>query len=298
MGKLLVVGSANFDLVYRVGKLPVPGQTLLAESFETHAGGKGANQAVAAGKLGCDVHFCGCVGKDGHGDVLIESLRNAGVNVDHVRRAGSATGNAAIFVGEDGANMILVAPNANSEVSAEQVREAVRDLNPKVVLAQLEIPPSAVEAAASVSERFVLNPAPARAMPDSLLSNCFAITPNESETFALTGIEPTDESSCCAAADRLLGKGVLNVVITLGSRGCFWKSASGSLVLAPPEVEPVDTTAAGDAFSGALALGIAEGLGWPEALARANAVAALSTTKRGAQPSMPTKEEVLRKMAN
>lgn len=291
MNPILVVGSANFDLVYQVEQFPVHGETLLSKQFSTHPGGKGANQAVAIGRLGFACEFCGCVGTDGFGDVLVASLSQAGVGLSALRRTEAATGNAAIFVSSDGKNQIVVAPEANSEVSRIQVQEAVQTLQPSFVLAQLEIPLEAVEAA-SLGTKFVLNPAPATLIGDSILRNCYAITPNESEAKSLTGFDTDSEDGFKRAADRLLEKGVENVVITLGSRGCFWKSGSRELWLSPPKVNAIDTTAAGDAFNGGLVAYLAQGLPFEEALRYAILVGSLSTTKRGAQSSMPSREEV------
>jgi ribokinase len=194
-------------------------------------------------------------------------------------------------VSDDGANQIVVSPGANACVSAQQVEQALRTVAPCVVLAQLEIPIEAVESA-SLARKFILNPAPAAAVSDDLIARCFAITPNEQEIEALTGVAPEDEASCAKAADLLLAKGVKHVLITLGERGCFWKSGEDQEQFPPPHVCAVDTTGAGDAFNGAFALGVAEGRGIREAIQFANQVAALSTTRHGAQASMPTREEL------
>jgi ribokinase len=293
MGRVLVVGSANLDFVFRSPKLPVAGETVLGTGFCTLPGGKGANQAVAIGRLGGDVAFCGSVGTDTYGGELKRSLSNAGVDLRFVREVDGPTGAAAVLVDDSGENQIVVSPGANARVDREQVAVAMAAYEPSIVLAQLEVPMEAV-AEASKAPRFILNPAPAAPLGDELLGRCFALTPNESEAELLTGIRPEDEETCCAAADRLLAKGVRNVVITLGAQGCFWSTPNGYAFLSPPRVDVVDTTAAGDAFSGALSLFLAEGSEFFEALQLASRVAALSTTRAGAQSSMPTREEVRR----
>lgn len=292
MAPILVVGSANMDLVYSVPALPLPGQTLLATSYQTHPGGKGANQAVAAARLGADVQFCGALGNDGFGESLMSSLASAGVKLDTLVRIEGSTGNAAIFVAEGGQNMILVAPNANANVTATQVESASRSVNPAVTLAQCEIPVDAIMAAAQSSSRFILNPAPAIELPDAIFPLCWLVTPNETEAQAITGVLPQDEASCEAAADLLLAKGCENVVITLGSKGCYVANASQKYLVEAEVVQAIDATAAGDAFSGSMAHFIASGKSLEEAVRLAGKVAALSTTKSGAQPSMPTLAEL------
>lgn len=290
---VLVVGSANMDLVFGTRRMPAPGETVLGLSFATHPGGKGANQAVAIGRLGGEVSFAGCVGSDAFGAELRAGLVAASVGVEHLGVWEGPSGTAGIFVDDEGRNMIVVAPGANDAVSPARVDAALGALDPDVALAQLEVPLPPVEAA-SRAKRFILNPAPARPLPDSLLAGCFALTPNESELRALTGIEATDEDACRAAAHRLLDRGVQNVVATLGDRGCYWASAEGERHFPAPPVAAVDTTAAGDAFNGALALFVAEGRDLANALALANCVGALSVTRRGAQASMPDRNELRR----
>lgn len=290
MGKPLVavVGSTNLDLVFVSPNLPRPGETLLGGEFATHPGGKGGNQAVAIAKLDGNVTFVGCIGNDSSGNVLRASLESNGVQtdslvVDDARRSGTAV----ILVDDKGSNMIVVAPGSNQNLSADHVKQAYARKRPSVALAQIEIPLETVMAA-SEAEIFVLNPAPACDIPDCLLSRCHTLTPNEIETEALTGIAPVDDESCQAAGCTLLEKGVKNVVITLGDRGSYWATPKGGKHFETPSVKAVDTTAAGDAFSGSLAWFLAEGREIGNSIALANCVAALSTTKPGAQPSMPS----------
>lgn len=287
--KVLVIGSANLDLVVQTPRFPHPGETLLGGVFSTHPGGKGANQAVAAARLGDGVAFAGCIGSDSFAGVLTASLESAGAELSHLRHTASPTGIASILVDAAGANTIVVAPGANYDVTTEHVREALEVLQPTVVLSQLEIPLEAV-VEASRHPRFILNPAPARRLPDELLANCHLITPNETETMELTGVAPIDEASCARASRELFARGVQNVIITLGEQGCYYACPSGGRIFPAPKVEPIDTTAAGDAFNGALAHFLADGLDFDQAIPPASVYAALSTTHPGAQESMPTRE--------
>ena len=288
---VLVVGSLNLDFVFRAPQLPTPGQTLLGGQFATHPGGKGGNQAVTIGRLGGSVAFAGCVGDDPFGQVMTESLLGAGVDTTHLAiDPSTASGSACVLVDERGMNMIVVAPGANMSLGPDMVLAALA-CTPKVVLAQLEIEMTSVEAAAQ-AEFFILNPAPAQDLSSGLLSRCKVLTPNESELKSLTGIYPNEPSDCVAAAASLLDAGVENVIVTLGSRGSYWVSRSSGRHFQAPSVKAIDTTAAGDAFNGALALFLAEGRDMANAIALANCVGALSTTRHGAQESMPSRDEL------
>jgi len=290
--RVMVVGSANLDMVFQTQRFPNPGETLLGGEFASHPGGKGANQAVAVGKLGGEVSFVGCIGSDAFGDVLRDSLVQAGVDVTHLlRHPTTPSGCAGIVVDAAGSNQIIVAPGANMELTAAQVHAALAQNTDSSVLVQLEIPMAAVKAAATRGRLF-LNPAPAQSLDDELLAKTFAITPNETETELLTGIRPQNPETCRSAAKALFDKGVQNVVLTLGEKGCFWMSDKGELYVPALEANAIDTVAAGDAFNGALAWFYSETGDLPNALVRANQVTALSVTKRGAQSSMPTREEL------
>lgn len=289
---ILVVGSANLDLVFRTKRFPRPGETLLGGEFCSSPGGKGANQAVAIAKLGGDVSFVGCVGRDPFGSALEASMQEAGVDTSNLSRHKSLpSGCASIVVSEDGSNEIIVAPGANGALSGEQVRKALGHDLDRWVLAQLEVPIEAVLAASEVSH-FILNPAPACELPAELLSRCFAIVPNETETEILTGIDPKNPRLRRDAAAALVLKGAGNVVITLGNEGCYWTDGTRELHLPPFPVKAVDTVAAGDAFCGALALWLSRGNDWEHALAFANRAGALATTKEGAQAAMPSLAEM------
>jgi len=286
MSRILVVGSANADLVFRSPRFPRPGETVIGTDYQIHPGGKGANQAVAAARLGASVAFCGCVGGEAHGELLRASLEEAGVDTTHLRVVDAPTGTAGIIVEEGGANMIVVHPGANARLTSDDVALAMRHVQPSVVLAQLEIPLEAVQAAAE-HPFFILDPAPAQELPAELLARCQIITPNETELFALCQA-PSRE----AAVHELLARGAKNVIVTLGEEGCLWATASEIKHLASPRVKAVDTTAAGDAFAGALAHFLVSGQEMEQAIRQAMRVAAISVTRHGAQESMPTAEEL------
>lgn len=287
-----VVGSANLDMVFGTPRLPVAGETILGGTFAMHPGGKGANQACAIGRLGGDVKFVGCVGRDANGDALVGCLNQCGVDTAHVVILDSVpSGVAAVVVSEEGANQIVVAPGANSCVTPSQVTTALAAIAPAVVLCQLEVPLDAVAACASHGQ-FVLNPAPACVIPASTLANVKVLTPNETEAEILTGIKVTDTESASKASLILLDRGVEHVIVTLGANGCYWQSAAGGQHFAARSVRAVDTTAAGDAFSGSLSFFLASGRDIANSIELAGCVAALSTTKHGAMESMPTMAEL------
>ena len=282
------------DLVVRTVRFPLPGETILGAEFSTFPGGKGANQAVAIGKLGGNPLFVGKLGQDSFALDLQKSLVDAGVDCSALLfEPGLNTGIAVIMVEASGENMIVVASGANMELTAAEVEKALSSSPGNVLLAQLEVPLEAVMAAALTHQGiFVLNPAPARELPPELLARVDVLTPNENETQVLTGLAPTDPHSCREAAESLLQQGVKNVVITLGSAGCYMLGQEGEAWFDAFGVDGVDTTAAGDAFSGALAHSLSQCSSLREAIHFASAVAALSTTRPGAQASMPSKVEV------
>jgi len=297
---IVVVGSSNTDMIIRLSRIPRPGETILGGKFLTAAGGKGANQAVGAARAGGKVAFIARVGKDVFGDEAIAGLRRDGIDVRKVRRDATApSGVALIFVAEDGENSIAVASGANAKLSSADVRQAGTLIrSAALLLAQLETPLAAVRAAAELAVRagvpFILNPAPARALSDSLLRLISIITPNETEAELLTGIKVTDEAAAAKASRALLLRGARAVILTLGARGAFLADGNRAQLVPGFRVKALDTTAAGDIFNGALAVALAEGEELPDAVRFANAAAALSVARLGAQPSAPTRREIER----
>ncbi|QDO40253.1 ribokinase [Streptomyces sp. RLB3-17] len=291
---LLVVGSANADLVIGVERRPAPGETVLGSDLVVHPGGKGANQAVAAGRLGARTALLARVGDDAHGRLLLDSQRAAGVDTAGVLVGGAPTGVALITVDPSGDNSIVVSPGANGRLTPEDVRSAGNLLAAsRVVSAQLEIPlETVVEVVRNLApgSRFVLNPSPPRALPAEVLAACDPLIVNEHEARVIVGTDLGDPPEDWASA--LLALGPRSVVITLGARGALVASADGAARVPSVKVETVDTTGAGDAFTAALAwrLGLDEPLA--EAAAYAARVGAAAVTRAGAQESFPTAEEV------
>jgi len=292
-GTVLVVGSANMDLVVTCERFLRPGETMLARDFATFPGGKGANQAVAAARLGARVCFLGKVGRDAFRETLAEGLRRDGVRLDGLLTDPVApTGVALITVDARGENTIVVAPGANGHLTpADLDAHAALFAEATVVLVQLEIPPETVERAAALARAhdatLVLNPAPARPLSDALLRAVDVLTPNQTEAAQLAGFPPDGTTTAEAAARQLIRRGVRSVLVTLGVDGALLVTAGVVAHYPAVPVTPVDTTAAGDAFNGALAFALADGQRLEEAVPLANAVAALAVTRRGAQPSMP-----------
>jgi ribokinase len=291
---LIVVGSSNTDLIVRAERLPCAGETVLGGDLATAAGGKGANQAVAAARLGARVTFVGRVGTDMFGQQALAGLERDGLDLRFLRRDASApSGVALIVVDAQGQNLIAVAPGANHRLTPADVEAARPALaEAQVMLLQLESPLETVLAAARAGRAagltVILNPAPAQPLPAALYEALDYMTPNEHEAAMLTGLaEPQ------AAAADLLARGVGTVIVTLGVAGALVAARSGEVLHVPGfQVQAVDTTAAGDAFNGGLGTALARGLALPEAVRYAHAVAALSVTRPGAQPSLPTQAEV------
>jgi ribokinase len=296
---IVVVGSLNMDFVAQVERLPLPGETVLGSGFRTIPGGKGGNQACASGRLGGRVRMVGRVGDDVFGEQLRGSLQTAGVDVTAVLSTDATpSGVALIFVAASGQNQIVVAAGANGCLTRLDVEAALGKTDGGYLLLQLESPPETVAAAAAIGKRrgltVILDPAPARALPATLLECVDILTPNESEALVLLGRREAsvslDRRSEVARALRDLGVGT--VILKLGENGAFLSSASESRHFAVPRVDPVDTTAAGDTFNGALAVALAEGRSIGDAITFANAAAGLSVTRFGAQASIPTRAEV------
>ncbi|MFJ9584000.1 ribokinase [Streptomyces acidicola] len=291
---LLVVGSANADLVVGVERRPGAGETVLGSDLALHPGGKGANQAVAAARLGARTALLARVGDDAHGRLLLDSQREAGVDTVGVLVGGAPTGVALITVDPSGDNSIVVSPGANGRLVPEDIRAAVSLLHASsVVSAQLEIPlETVVEVARNLPDgtRFVLNPSPPQPLPDELLAACDPLIVNEHEARVIAGGDLGGSPEDWARA--LLALGPRSVVVTLGAEGALVASAEGSVRVPSVKVEAVDTTGAGDAFTAALAWKLGTGGKLAEAAAYAARVGAAAVTKAGAQVSFPTAEEV------
>jgi len=290
-----VVGSISADLTVFASALPRPGETVIGETFSMVLGGKGANQAMAAVRAGAPTFMIGAVGNDHFGRLTLQTLRADGIDTVGVQELDGATGIAHIRVDiTSGENDIVIVPEANHRLAPDAVEQALRDLADRisVVLVQLETPLDVVQRVTEVCRaldlRLILDPAPAQPLPDDAWSGVFAVKPNETEAAILTGQPVTDQSSAERAARWFLDRGVEVAVITLGSRGALAVSGDTVQVLPAFAVRAVDTTAAGDAFTGALGAGLAGGLATPDALRRALAASALAVTVRGASPSLPT----------
>jgi ribokinase len=296
--KIVVVGSSNTDMIIHVPRIPKPGETILGGAFSIAAGGKGANQAVAAARAGGKVTLIARVGNDIFGRRAVQGFKKDGLNVRHVIKDGSSpSGIALIFVAADGENSIAVASGANSRLSPEDVLAARETIEAaQIIVTQLETPLETVRAVARTASRkkipFILNPAPAGRLDDALLKRIAFLTPNETEAELLTGVRVADDAGIKKAAGILLAKGVRTVIITLGPRGAYVHSDRFSGFVPGFKVKAVDATAAGDVFNGALAVSLAEGEKLDQAVRFANAAAALSVTKPGAQPSSPRRAEI------
>ncbi|MDK2799456.1 MAG: ribokinase [Clostridiales bacterium] len=296
--RITVIGSLNMDLVVNVSHMPKVGETIMGRNFITIPGGKGANQAVAAGKLGADVYMIGKVGTDEYGSVLMDNLKSANVDVSGVKQQENMhTGLAFINVDNSGNNNIVVVSGANGTCSKEDI-DTYKNIiqESEIIILQLEIPLDtviyAVNIAKDLNKTVILNPAPAVQLPDRLLKQVDILTPNETELEILTGIEVNSLDDVEKAARVLLGKGVNAIIVTVGEKGAVMINDSEVLHVPVEKVDVADTTAAGDSFTASLAVGLSQGMNYKEAIEFANKVATVVVTREGAQTSLPTLEEV------
>lgn len=299
MKKILVVGSLNVDMVAKTDHIPVVGETILTDTIQLIPGGKGANQACAAGCLGADVTMLGAIGKDSYAQMLLQSLEKAGADISSViQKEGESTGIAMIAVNAEGDNSIIVVSGANASLSVcdiEQRLNLIREAD--IVILQLEIPLDTVLYTAKMAKSFgktvILDPAPVpKEFPQELYRYVDVIKPNETELARLTGLANTEEN-IAKGAELLRAQGVCEVMVTLGEKGVYIDSEScGKFTIPAHKVQAVDTTAAGDSFTAALAIKLAQGCTIREAAEFANCVSAIVVTRKGAQSSIPTMEEV------
>jgi ribokinase len=292
-GHIVVVGSINMDLVVRAPRIPSPGETILGSYFRTFPGGKGANQAVAAARLGGHVKMVGRVGNDSFGSTLLAAMQADGIDTTYVQQTeGVSTGVALITVSDEGQNNIVVVPGANSSLTPEDIRAAATVFDgAEAVVVQLEIPMDTVKEAVHLAcghgVQVILNPAPAQPLDESLLAEVDYLIPNEVELLQITGMQ-----SIAQAAASIKSMGFCSLIVTLGKEGVLVMHNSLSWRILPHEVEVVDSTAAGDAFVGAFAVRLTEGKTAQDAAAWGNAAGALAVTRAGAQPSLPTRVDL------
>lgn len=300
---VVVLGSINMDLTTYVPRLPAPGETLFGTSFITVPGGKGFNQAVAAGRLGATTHFIGRVGDDAFGAGVLELVADEPVDISGVLvDPNSSTGLAVISVDEQAENAIIVISGANMAHDASEVAHCRQALQTaKVLLLQMESPLetslAAAQAAREAGATVIFDPAPAKPLPPEAYQLCQVMTPNELETEVLVGLRPSNKAEAAQAATALLERGVETAVIKLGAQGVYYQSAETNGFVEPFTVNAIDTVAAGDAFNGGLAVALSEGRPLAEAIRWGSAAGALATTKPGASSAMPTRTE-LEKLLN
>jgi ribokinase len=298
MSRIIVIGSSNTDMVIKSKKLPLPGETILGGTFLMNPGGKGANQAVAAARLGGNVTFVTKTGNDIFGSEAAGLFANENIDTRYIiKDQKNPSGVALITVDEDGENSIVVAPGSNSHLTAYDIEEDVFATDPSdIFLMQLEIPIGTVEfiaqKTAAMGNRVILNPAPARQLSDDLLTCLYLITPNETEAEQISGIKVIDINSAEKAATIIRKKGVKNIIITMGASGAYLQSDGVSKMIHVVPVKAIDTTAAGDVFNGAVAVAMSEGMDLENAVLFANKAASISVSRLGAQASAPYRREI------
>ena len=297
MKNICVIGSLNMDLVVNVDKMPKPGQTIIGSNFKEVPGGKGANQAVAMARLNGNVSMIGKVGEDGFGQTLINSLKNDKVDTTYIKTTKGATGVALITVDNNAQNSIVVSPGANFEVKEEDIDNNIEAIkNSDIVVLQLETPLNTIKYALKKSKELnkytILNPAPALKLDDEIIKNVDLLTPNETELEIISGVSIETEEDIQKAAQIMIEKGIKELVVTLGSKGSLYINKEKSIFKKAYKVEAVDTTAAGDSYTAALAVALSKDKNIEEAMDFASKVGALSVLKEGAQSSLPTLEDV------
>ena len=297
MKNICVIGSLNMDLVVNVDTMPKPGQTIIGSNFKEVPGGKGANQAVAMARLNGNVSMIGKVGEDGFGQTLINSLKNDKVDTTYIQTSKGATGVALITVDKNAQNSIVVSPGANFEVKEDDIDNNIEAIkNSDIVVLQLETPlytiKYALNKAKELNKYTILNPAPAVKLDDEIIKNVDLLTPNETELEIISGVSIETEEDIQKAAQIMIEKGVKELIVTLGSKGSLYINKEKSMFKKAYKVEAVDTTAAGDSYTGALAVALSQDKNIEDAMDFASKVGALSVLKEGAQSSLPTLEDV------
>src|SRR5450432_138146 len=298
MNQIFVVGSSNTDMVVKTTRLPVPGETILGGDFFMNAGGKGANQAVAAARLSGNVTLVTKLGNDIFGNQTMEGLKKENIDTKYVfLDNNNPSGTALIIVNAEGENCIVVAPGANANLLPSDIERVKNIGEASIILMQLEIPIHTIEYVAKLAksnhQKLIINPAPAQNLDDELLRGLFLITPNETEAFLLTGIKVVDEATASTASQVFLKKGVKNVIITLGREGAYFQNDNLKIKINAPAVKTLDTTAAGDTFNGAISVAITENMDWEKALQFSVQAASISVTRMGAQSSVPYRKEIV-----
>ncbi|WP_434794558.1 Ribokinase [Terrisporobacter petrolearius] len=298
MKKICVIGSLNMDLVVNVDEMPKKGQTLIGENFKEVPGGKGANQAVAIAKLGGDVSMIGKVGNDGFGQTLINALKADNVKTDYIQIENCSSGVAMITVDKNAENSIVVAPGANFRVLREDIDKCIDSIKQSdIVVVQLETPLDTIKYALQESKQLdkytILNPAPAVKLEEDIIKNVDLLTPNETELEILSGVKIEHEEDIIKAAQVMIQKGVKQLIVTLGSKGSLYIDKDNVKFKESYKVDAIDTTAAGDSYTGALSVALSQDKDIQEAMDFASKVGALCVMKEGAQTSLPTIQDVL-----